>query len=111
LSITFPKDYKFIFTNIFGDTSQVKILEFFIFTIDQSKNPPWTHITQISRILKISKSSIKKVIDEFIKKEVLIEKKIETHAKNPKRDVRINHENQIVLEILTLYKKLKSLSK
>lgn len=111
MSIIFPTSYNFILTPIFGVSSQVKILEFFIFLLDQSKNPPWSNISQISRILDLSKSSVKKIVDEFIKERILLEKKIETHAKNPKREVRINQENPIVLEVLNLYKNLKLISK
>ena len=106
-SIFFPEDYQFIFTPIFGDTPRVRITEFFIATTIKSDNPPWTFIAQISRLLSLSKSSVKNTIDNMLKDGFLIEKKIETHQKNPQRNIRINNENRTINHLKNFYNELK----
>ncbi|MCP4764074.1 MAG: MarR family transcriptional regulator [archaeon] len=107
--IDFPSNYIFIFTKIFGDTPRVKIIEFFILTFinAEKETPPWTYISQVSRVLNLSKSSVKKIIDKMIKEEFLIEKKIETHAKNPQRNIKINKKKPVVSELVDFYQKIR----
>ena len=106
-SIIFSQDYQFKFTEIFGGTPRVRILEFFITTTINSDNPPWTYIAQISRILSLSKSSVKNTIDNMLKDGFLIEKKIETHQKNPQRNIRINNKNRTISHLKNFYNELK----
>jgi len=106
-SIFFPEDYQFIFTTIFGDTPRVRITEFFIATTIKSDNPPWTFMAQISRLLDLSKSSVKNTVDNMLNDGFLIERKIETHQKNPQRNIRINNENRTIIQLMDFYSKLK----
>lgn len=102
----FPKNYRFILTQIFGETTRVKILEFFLCISADEKYSPTTYISQISRILTLSKSSVKKIIDFLIFENFLIEQKIETHQKNPRRDIRLNTDNLKVIKLIELYNQL-----
>ena len=106
-TIFFPEDYQFIFTPIFGDTPRVRITEFFIATTIKSDNPPWTFMAQISRLLDLSKSSVKNTVDNMLNDGFLIEKKIETHQKNPQRNIRLNNENRTIMQLRDFYSKLK----
>lgn len=106
-SIFFSEDYQFIFTTIFGDTPRVRIIEFFIATTIKSDNPPWTFMAQISRLLGLSKSSVKNTVDNMLNGGFLIEKKIETHQKNPQRNIRLNNENRTIVQLKDFYDKLK----
>jgi DNA-binding MarR family transcriptional regulator len=106
-SIFFPEDYKFIFTTIFGDTPRIRIIEFFIVTTIKSDNPPWTFMAQISRLLGLPKSSVKNVVDNMLNDGFLIENKIETHQKNPQRNIRINNENRTISHLKNFYNELK----
>lgn len=106
MSIEFPDDYNFIFPNLFGNTPRVKILEFFIATSNNNNNP-WSYISQISRLIKLSKSSVKNAIENLLQSKILIEKKIETHAKNPQRNLRLNKDNNEIKELIRFYKSIK----
>ncbi|MBD3352870.1 MAG: hypothetical protein GF364_15405 [Candidatus Lokiarchaeota archaeon] len=110
MSADFSDDYSFRFIRIFGNTPRIKILEFFVYLYDKTGKQPWSYISQLSRLLKLSKSSVKKVIDSLIYENILIEKKIETHAKHPKRNISIKTNKPIVLELLEFYRKIKHLS-
>ena len=102
----FPKDYLFVLTQIFGETTRIKILEFFLSISLDKKIAPTSYISQISRILTLSKSSVKDVIDSLLKEDFLIENKVETHQKNPQRDIRLNIANVKVTKLMDFYKQL-----
>jgi len=102
----FPENYSFILTQIFGETPRIKIIEFFLFISSDKKTIPTSYISQISRILILSKSSVKNVIDALTNEKILIEKKIETHQKYPQRDIRLNTDNLKVKKLMDFYKQL-----
>jgi len=106
-NISISKKYKYLFTDVFGDTPRVKVIELLFYMLMNSENePPKTYISQISRFTKLSKSSVKYAIDDLIKNKILIEVKEKTHAKYPKRFVYIDRNNQITNELYLLYKKI-----
>ena len=102
----FPKNYSFVLTKIFGDTPRTKIIEFFLCISSDKKKIPSSYISQISRILGLSKSSVKIIADNLIKEKFLIEKTIETHQKNPQRDIRLNTDNMKVIKLMDFYNQL-----
>ncbi|MHA1729631.1 MAG: hypothetical protein ACTSWY_13020 [Promethearchaeota archaeon] len=109
--IKFPENHQFIFTKIFGDSPRIRIIEFFIITRIEGDidNPPWTYLSQISRLLNLSKSSVKKTIDLLIDEGFLVEKKIETHQQNPKRNIRVKKNNPLFSELIEFYKGIKKI--
>jgi predicted transcriptional regulator len=64
-------------------------------------------MAQISRLLDLSKSSVKNTVDNMLNDGFLIEKKIETHQKNPQRNIRLNNENRTIMQLMDFYSKLK----
>ncbi|MHA1338624.1 MAG: hypothetical protein ACTSRZ_00045 [Promethearchaeota archaeon] len=107
---TFPKSYKFLLTKYFGDTYRVRVMEFLLYILKNWDSTlfesPKTYISQISKLTKLSKSSVKKAIDELIQENVLIENKEETHAKYPRRFVYLDKNNPITMELFEFYKKI-----
>jgi len=110
MSESFPQNHVYVLTKLFGDTPRVRILEFFIVTSMDAEGTPISHISQIARILKLSKSTVKQNIDDMIKSGLLIEKKIETHAQNPQRNVRINKGHLLITEMLAFYHRIKNIA-
>ena len=102
----FPKNYSFVLTQIFGGTPRTKIVEFFLCISSNQKIIPTSYISQISRILDLSKSSVKTIVDNLINEKFLIERTIETHQKNPQRDIRLNTDNLKVTKLMDFYNQL-----
>jgi len=98
---------KFILTNIFGNTVRIKILELLLDNI-LKKEVEWEYLSKIAKEAGISTSSSKRVIDSLIESNIVDELPIKTHAKNPKRSIRLNLDNKIVNELIFFYRKIRA---
>ena len=95
---------------IFGDSVQVRVLDrlcaSLIKEVSDSK-PQWMNLSQIALKSEVAKSSVKRVVDELLKKQLVIEQPIQTHAQNPPRNIRLNDSNPIIGELLFFYRKIR----
>ena len=98
---------KFILTEIFGDSVRVKILELLLENILQ-KEIKWEYISKIAKEAGISTSSSKRIIDDLIQEKIVDVLPIETHAKNPKKNIRLNLDNKFVNELAFFYRKIRA---
>jgi hypothetical protein len=67
----------------------------------------WQNFSKIAQQAAVSKSSGKRIIEELLKKKMVEEKKIETHAQNPPRQVRLNTTHPAVNELIFFFKKIR----
>ncbi|MHA1821412.1 MAG: hypothetical protein ACTSU2_00685 [Promethearchaeota archaeon] len=106
--IEFPEDYQFRFIKLFGDTPRVKVLEFFIalYILAKKEYSPISYISQIARLLGISKSSVKNSVDALTADNILIEKRESSHIQHPKRNFKLNLKNEYVLKLINFYERL-----
>jgi dihydroxyacetone kinase-like predicted kinase len=98
---------KFILTEVFGDTVRIKILELLLENV-LKKEIEWEHISKIAKEAGISTSSSKRVIDSLIQEKIVDVKPIKTHAKNPKKNIRLNLDNKVVSELVFFYRKVRA---
>lgn len=84
----------------------MRLLEFFLYISAQADARVFTYISQISRLLDMSKSSVKKNVDELIESGILDESTVETHAQNPKRNLSLNEDNEDVRKLRHFYNDL-----
>jgi len=99
---------QFKLTQIFGDTVRIKVMEILLenYLKDQIA---WLNISKIAKKAEISTSSSKRIVDQLIKETIIHLNPIETHAKNPEKEIRLNIDNKVVQELLFFYRKLKGL--
>jgi len=97
---------KYFLTKIFGNTVRIKILEILLENCLQ-KDPVWLNISEIAKMAKISTSSSKRIIDDLIKDKIVDLKSIQTHAKNPEKEIQLNLDNKFVGELIFFYRKIK----
>lgn len=98
---------KFILTEILGDSVRIKILELLLENI-LKKEIEWEYISKVAKDAGISTSSSKRVIDSLIQEKIVDVLPIETHAKNPKKSIRLNLDNKIVNELVFFYRKIRA---
>ena len=98
---------KFILTEVFGDTVRIKILELLLENV-LKKEIEWEHISKIAKEAGISTSSSKRVIDSLIQEKIVDVKQVKTHAKNPKKSIRLNLDNKVVNELIFFYRKVRA---
>jgi len=98
---------KFILTNIFGNTVRIKILELLLENI-LKKEIEWENISKIAKEAGISTSSSKRVIDSLIISKIVDVLPVKTHAKNPKKSIRLNLDNKFVNELIFFYRKIRA---
>lgn len=96
----------FILIKVFGDTVRVKIIEVLLDHMISNKET-WLNLSEIARRADISVSSSKRIVDQLIEKEFVDLHHIETHAKNPEKEVRLNVDSKIVSELAFFYRKIK----
>ncbi len=100
---------KFILAKILGNSVRIKILETLLEN-SLKKEIRWLNISKIAKIAGISTSSSKRIIDELIQEKLVDLKPIQTHAKNPEKEIQLNLENRIIKELLFFYRKIKGFS-
>ena len=96
----------FILTRIFGKSVRVKILEILIENTLQ-KEIIWLNISEIAKLCGISTSSSKRIVDELIEEGLVDLKPIQTHAKNPEKEIRLNLDSKLINELVFFFRKLK----
>ncbi|MHA1293126.1 MAG: hypothetical protein ACTSQJ_10695 [Promethearchaeota archaeon] len=96
---------KFILNKVFGNTVRIKVLEILI--NNNLENDSWLNISKIAKIANISTSSSKRIIDKLIEDKFVDLKPIQTHAKNPEKEIKLNTDNKIINELIFFYQKLK----
>ncbi|MFX0188786.1 MAG: hypothetical protein ACFE8A_13735 [Candidatus Hodarchaeota archaeon] len=96
----------FILTRIFGKSVRVKILEILIENTLQ-KEIIWLNISEIAKLCGISTSSSKRIVDNLIEEGLVDLKPIQTHAKNPEKEIRLNLDSKLINELIFFFRKLK----
>ncbi|MFW9898167.1 MAG: winged helix-turn-helix transcriptional regulator [Candidatus Thorarchaeota archaeon] len=96
----------FILTRIFGKSVRVKILEILIENTLQ-KEIIWLNISEIAKLCGISTSSSKRIVDKLIEEGLVDLKPIQTHAKNPEKEIRLNLDRKLINELIFFFRKLK----
>ncbi|MHA1778137.1 MAG: MarR family transcriptional regulator [Candidatus Heimdallarchaeaceae archaeon] len=83
--------------DIFGNTAQAKVLEFFL------KNPDLViYMSQIAKLLGISHSTVSRVIQPLLDMGILLESKLGTRF----RILRLNKNNRLTKLLLSFYAQL-----
>jgi len=100
---------KFILSKLFGNTVRIKILEILLEN-SLKKDSDWLNISELAKIAGISTSSSKRIVDELIADSIVDLKTIQTHAKNPEKEVQLNLDNKFVKELIFFYRKVKGFS-
>jgi len=100
------KTNDFLLTKIFGNTVRIKVFEILIRSALKNEKE-WLNISKVAKIANISTSSSKRVIDDLIKEGLIVLKPVQTHAKNPEKEIQLNLDNKIVSELIFFYRKLK----
>lgn len=96
----------FILVRIFGKSVRVKILEILIENTLQ-KEIIWLNISEIAKLCGISTSSSKRIVDKLIEEGLVDLKPIQTHAKNPEKEIRLNLDSKLINELIFFFRKLK----
>jgi len=99
---------KFILASIFGDSVRIKILEILLDNALQ-KEIKGLNISEIAKLTGISTSSSKRIIDNLIEEKIveLNPLYIQTHVKNPEKEIKLNVNNKMINELIFFYRKLK----
>jgi len=101
-----PQKTNFILARIFGKSVRVKILEILIENMLQ-KEIKWLNISEIAKLCGISTSSSKRIVDNLIEEGLVDLKHVQTHAKNPEKEIRLNLDNKLINELIFFFRKLK----
>lgn len=99
------KKFNFILSYVFGEGVRIKILEVLLKESLQNEIK-WLNLSEIAEIARISTSSSKRIVDDLIKEKLVDLKTIQTHAKNPEKEIRLNLDNKIVKELIFFYRKI-----
>lgn len=97
---------RFILVRIFGETVRIKILEILL-EFELKQEDYWLNISQMAKLAGISTSSSKRIFDALIEEELVEQHIIETHAKNPEKEIRLNLDKKEIQELLFFYRKIK----
>ncbi len=97
---------KFILIKLFGNTVRIKILEILLEN-GLKKDSVWLNISELAKIAGISTSSSKRIVDELITDKIVDLKPIQTHAKNPEKEVQLNLDDKFVKELIFFFRKVK----
>jgi len=103
------KKSKFLLTKIFGNSVRIKILEILLEN-GLKQEIEWLNISKIAKIAGISTSSSKRIIDQLIEDKLVDLRPIQTHAKNPEKDIQLNLDNKVIKELIFFYRKVKGFS-
>ncbi|MFX1395166.1 MAG: hypothetical protein ACFFAH_16605 [Promethearchaeota archaeon] len=101
-----PQKKYFILARIFGKSVRVKILEILLENMLQ-KEMKWLNISEIAKLCGISTSSSKRIVDNLIEEGLVDLKNIQTHAKNPEKEIRLNLDNKLINELIFFFRKVK----
>ncbi|MFX1394980.1 MAG: hypothetical protein ACFFAH_15610 [Promethearchaeota archaeon] len=101
-----PQKKYFILARIFGKSVRVKILEILLENMLQ-KEMKWLNISEIAKLCGISTSSSKRIVDNLIEEGLVDLKDIQTHAKNPEKEIRLNLDNKLINELIFFFRKVK----
>ena len=93
------KKKNYLLTGLFGDSVRIKILEILL-EISLQKQIQWLNISEIAKIAEISTSSSKRVIDDLIEQEIVDLRPIQTHAKNPEKQIALNLDSPTIRELV-----------
>lgn len=76
----------------------------------QSENT-WLNLSEIARLGKISTSTVKRIIEDLIRNEIVLlrENTYQSPVKNPERQVQLNSSSKLAKELLFFYQKLRGL--
>ena len=96
----------FILTKIFGKSVRVKILEILLENALQ-KEIKWLNISELAKIGSVSTSSSKRIVDKLIEEGLVDLKPIQTHAKNPEKEIRLNLDNKLINELIFFFRKVR----
>lgn len=96
----------FILTKIFGKSVRVKILEILLENALQ-KEIEWLNISELAKIGNVSTSSSKRIVDKLIEEGLVDLKPIQTHAKNPEKEIRLNLDNKLINELIFFFRKVR----
>ncbi len=96
----------FILTKIFGKSVRVKILEILLENALQ-KEIKWLNISELAKIGNVSTSSSKRIVDKLIEEGLVDLKPIQTHAKNPEKEIRLNLDNKLINELIFFFRKVR----
>lgn len=96
----------FVLTKIFGKSVRVKILEILLENALQ-KEIKWLNISELAKIGSVSTSSSKRIVDKLIKEGLVDLKPIQTHAKNPEKEIRLNLDNKLISELIFFFRKVR----
>ena len=101
---------RFYLLHLFGSSVNVKIMEILLQTA--IANPPgasviWHNFSELSQQASVARSSGKRILDNLLTQGFILEKKIETHAQNPPRMVRLNDDNLAIQELMFFYRKVR----
>lgn len=96
----------FILTKIFGKSVRVKILEILLENALQ-KEIEWLNISELAKIGSVSTSSSKRIVDKLIEEGLVDLKPIQTHAKNPEKEIRLNLDNKLINELIFFFRKVR----
>ena len=93
-------------TKIFGDHVRIKILEILLEN-NLKKEIVWLNLSEIAKLAGISTSSSKRIVDQLVDEGLAELKPIQTHAKNPEKEIRLNADHKIIKELIFFYIKVK----
>ena len=102
----------FYLHKMFGDTVQVRIVEVLLkLLLEQESHaeekPLWLNISEIARAASSSKSATKGILDNYLTKDLVIEKEISTHAQTPPRYFRLNTKHRANRDLVFFYTKIR----
>ena len=91
---------------IFGDSVQVRVLDrlcALLIKEGPDSKLQWMNLSQLASKSEVAKSSVKRVVDDLLLKKLVMEQKIQTHAQNPPRNIRLNDSNPVIGELLFFF--------
>ena len=97
---------QFKLTKILGDHVRIKILEILLEN-HLKKEVTWLNLSEIAKLAGISTSSSKRIVDQLVDEGLADLKPIQTHAKNPEKEIRLSADNKIIKELIFFYIKVK----
>ena len=95
-----------VLTKIFGKSVRVTILEILLENALQ-KEIKWLNISELAKIGSVSTSSSKRIVDKLIEEGLVDLKPIQTHAKNPEKEIRLNLDNKLISELIFFFRKVR----
>ena len=84
----------------------MKILEILLENALQ-KEIKWLNISELAKIGSVSTSSSKRIVDKLIKEGLVDLKPIQTHAKNPEKEIRLNLDKKLINELIFFFRKVR----